>query len=87
MWEDSPKYEIKEEIAVLSENTKTGWQKELNLVSWNGQPAKYDIRDWADNHTKMGKGCSLSDAELSALYKALDTHLDVALTRAYSERK
>ena len=34
-------YEIVEEIAVLSENNK-GWRKELNLVSWNGRPPKFD---------------------------------------------
>lgn len=28
-------YEIVEEIGVLSQNSR-GWQKELNLVSWNG---------------------------------------------------
>ena len=36
-------YEIIEEIAVLSESPK-GWRKELNLVSYNGAKAKYDIR-------------------------------------------
>lgn len=39
------KYEIVNEIGVLSENTK-GWRKELNLVSWNGADPKYDLRDW-----------------------------------------
>lgn len=29
------KYEITEELGVLSENAK-GWTKELNMVSWNG---------------------------------------------------
>ena len=48
-------YEIIEEIAVLSENNK-GWRKELNLVSWNGRPPKFDLRDWAPEHEKMGKG-------------------------------
>lgn len=38
-------YEIVEEIAVLSENQK-GWRKELNLVSWNGRPPKFDLRDF-----------------------------------------
>ena len=33
------KYEIVNEIGVLSENTK-GWRKELNLVSWNGADPK-----------------------------------------------
>ncbi len=37
-------YEIKEEIGVLSES-KSGWRKEMNLVSWNGATSKLDIRD------------------------------------------
>lgn len=63
-------YEILEEIAVLSENPK-GWRKEFNLVSWNGRPAKFDIRDWAPNHEKMGKGVALSNEEFEALKSAL----------------
>ena len=52
-------YEIKETIAVLSISAK-GWQKELNLISWNGAAPKYDIREWAPEHEKMGKGVTLS---------------------------
>ncbi|MBC8924695.1 hypothetical protein IAI17_43600, partial [Escherichia coli] len=47
-------YEIIEEIGVLSENAR-GWRKELNKISWNGRPPKYDIRDWSEDHEKMGK--------------------------------
>ncbi len=64
------KYEIKEEIAVLSENSK-GWKKELNLISWNGAEPKYDIRDWAPEHEKMGKGVTLTKEEAKQLYLAL----------------
>ncbi len=60
------KYEIIEEIGVLSENAK-GWRKELNRISWNGGAPKYDIRDWAPDHEKMGKGVTLTEEELSAL--------------------
>ncbi|MDT2757536.1 YdbC family protein [Enterococcus asini] len=63
-------YEILEEITVLSENPK-GWRKEFNLVSWNGRPAKFDIRDWAPNHEKMGKGVTLSNEEFQALKEAI----------------
>lgn len=62
------KYEIVEEIGVLSENAK-GWRKEINLVSWNDRPAKFDLRDWAPNHEKMGKGITLSNEEFEALRK------------------
>ncbi|MEY8445806.1 YdbC family protein [Enterococcus ratti] len=64
-------YEIVEEIAVLSKNNK-GWQKELNLVSWNGRPPKFDLRDWAPDHEKMGKGLTLTNEEFEALQKAIE---------------
>lgn len=57
-------YEIIEEIGVLSENAR-GWRKELNKISWNGRPPKYDIRDWSEDHEKMGKGITLTDEEAS----------------------
>lgn len=60
------KYDIVEEIGVLSENAK-GWRKELNLISWNGAKPKFDIRDWAPDHEKMGKGVTLSEEELATL--------------------
>lgn len=63
------KFEVVEHIGVLSESAK-GWKKELNLVSWNGAAPKYDIREWAPNREKMGKGITLSEAEFKAL-KAL----------------
>ena len=63
-------YEIVEEIAVLSENP-IGWRKELNLVSWNGRPPKFDLRDWSPGHEKMGKGVTLSNEEFAALKQTL----------------
>ena len=63
-------YEIFEHIAVLS-TSKTGWTKELNLVSWNGRAPKYDIREWAPEHAKMGKGVTLSDEEYAKLKELL----------------
>lgn len=60
------KYEVVEHIGVLSESAK-GWKKELNLVSWNGNAPKYDIREWAPNREKMGKGVTLSEEEFEAL--------------------
>ena len=64
------KYEIIEELGVLSESAK-GWTKELNLISWNGGAPKYDIRDWAPEHEKMGKGVTLSEEEAKTLHKIL----------------
>lgn len=64
-------YEIVEEIAILSENNK-GWRKELNLVSWNGRPPKFDLRDWSPDHEKMGKGLTLTNEEFEQLQKAIE---------------
>ncbi len=64
-------FEIKETIGVLSESTK-GWTKELNLVSWNGARPKFDLRDWAPNHEKMGKGITLTNEEIVKLKELLN---------------
>ena len=64
------KYEIKEELGVVSETGK-GWTRELNLISWNDGAPKYDIRDWAPDHVKMGKGMSLTKEELENLYEPI----------------
>lgn len=64
------KYEITEELGALSEKS-SGWTKELNRISWNGGAAKFDIRDWAPEHEKMGKGVTLTEEEAKQLYKRL----------------
>lgn len=64
------KYEIIQTLGILSENSR-GWKKELNLISWNGGKPKYDIRDWAPDHEKMGKGVTLTEEELDALKELL----------------
>ena len=69
------KYEIVEKIATLS-TASTGWERQLNLVSWNDREPKYDIRDWAPDGSKMGKGISLSRDEL-AILKGLLEDLDI----------
>ena len=63
-------YEIVEKIAVLSE--KGTWTKELNKVSWNDRPAKFDLRDWNHEDGKMRKGITLTDEECQKLREALN---------------
>ena len=63
-------FEIIQNIAVLSTD-RTGWTKELNLVSYNGAPAKYDIRSWDPNHEKMGIGVTFTREELVQLESVL----------------
>ena len=64
------KHQIIEKIGIISDN-ENGWRKELNLISWNGKPPKYDIRDWSADHSKMSKGITLSTDEVKALIEAL----------------
>ena len=64
------KFEIIQNIAVLS-TEKSGWTKELNLVSYNDAPPKYDIRTWDPKHEKMGKGITLTKEELTQLESVL----------------
>ena len=64
------KFEIAEELGILSENEK-GWRKELNLVSWNEREPKYDIRDWNPSHERMSKGITLTKEEAQVLYEIL----------------
>ena len=63
------KFSIEEHLLTLSENHK-GWTKELNRVSFNGAPAKYDLRTWSPDHSKMGKGITLTNDEFKVLVDA-----------------
>lgn len=65
-------YNIIKEIGVLSESRR-GWTRELNLISWNGGEPKYDIRDWAPDHERMGKGIALDIDELGELKDLLNS--------------
>ncbi len=69
-------YEITKAIGSLNEKV-TGWHKELNLISWNDGEPKYDIRTWQGvEHTRMGKGISLTKEELIQLKALIDEELE-----------
>ena len=63
------KYEILQTYGVLS--SQRGWNKELNRVSWNGADAKFDLRTWSPDHSRMGKGITFSQEEAELLYDIL----------------
>jgi len=65
------RYEIKEKVGIIAESAK-GWKKELNLITWNGNEAKYYLREWSPGHEKMGKGITLTIDELKRLRKLLN---------------
>jgi hypothetical protein len=67
------KFEVTKQVGVISE--RTGWKKELNIVSWNGREPKYDIREWDERHEKMGKGVTLNKDELVKLREIIDAEI------------
>lgn len=65
------KYEILDNVGVFF-NSKNGWTKEINIISWNGTEGKVDIRSWSPDHSRMGKGISLTVEEFKALKELMN---------------
>lgn len=63
-------FDIVEKIGVIA-SYSTGWNKELNLVSWNGAVPKYDIRDWSPDHSHMSRGVTLHEKEMRLVFELL----------------
>ena len=66
---DNFSYKIVRNITTISQ--RGNWALELNLISWDGRPATFDLRKWNEDHTKMIKGISLTRDEVKALGKFL----------------
>ena len=49
------KYEIVKEIAVAPADVN-GWSLQLNLISWNENAPRYDLRAWSKERERMSKG-------------------------------
>ena len=61
-------------IAVLS-TSDSSYTKEINLIAWNGNEPKYDIRSFSPAREKCGKGITLTRAEAEKLLAALKKEL------------
>ncbi len=68
-------FKIIERISTISDEKDT-WPLELNLVSFNGEEPKYDLRRWNKNHTRMGRGTTLTLTELRNLFMVIETYLE-----------
>lgn len=68
------KFEIIKEMGVVLSTNRSGWNREINLVSWNGAAPKLDIRDWSPEHDKMGKGLSMTSEEVAILKEFLENY-------------
>lgn len=69
------KFEIINHLGVVSIGN-SGWQLELNRVSWNGAEPKYDIRSWSPDHSKMGRGVTLTEEDVKALADILTKEVE-----------
>ncbi len=64
-------FKVEKEIAVLSETASTA--RRLTVTSWNGAPAKLDVRNWT-NDGKPLKGIALDENEARKLLDALTAY-------------
>jgi len=70
--DDDFQYAINEHLGILGEY-KSGWRKELNIISWNNGAPKFDIRDWGPDHDLISTGITLYKEEAAALLEFLST--------------
>ena len=64
------KYVVYRHIGNLSKSNN-GWVKELNLISWNNREPVYDIRTWNEDHTRYGKGITITPKQMVELKELL----------------
>lgn len=74
-YQEEINYNIVEKLGVVS-RYRTGWQRELNIVEWNGGDPKFDLRDWDPSHEKMSKGITLARSEARKLAEILAEYVD-----------
>lgn len=65
-------FEIIERLYEFPSTENSLYHKELNLVSWYGKEAKYDIRNWSEDHLKPGRGVSLTEEEFRKLIEVAE---------------
>lgn len=71
-------YEVTKHIGTIAESGSM--TTELNLISFLGAPAKFDLRRWRtkeDGSRSMQKGCTLTAEELIALRDLLNSMEDL----------
>lgn len=70
---DEVTFQVVQHLGVIA-SYPTGWTKELNLVAWNGNGAKFDLRDWDENHEHMSRGITLHAEEAKKVLEVLKDH-------------
>ena len=72
--------------------TRDEWTKELNIVKWNGNDARYDIREWSPDRSRMSRGITLTAEEMEQILQemyGLDacSFMETAIADFEEERK
>ena len=83
---DQVRFKMIDHIGVLSMKD-TGWTREVNLVSWNGAPAKVDIREWNPEHSRMSRGITLFEEEAETLTRVLADRYGLRLMAREPEKR
>lgn len=65
------KYTIYRHVGDISK-PNNGWVKELNYISWDDREPVYDIRMWNENHTKYGRGVTVTAGQMVTLKQLLN---------------
>ena len=66
---------IEKHIWTLSTSKNAKNTSEFNIVSWNGRPSRYEVRDWyidKDGVKKHGKGYVFTDEQANELARAFE---------------
>lgn len=77
-------FKVVDKIGVIA-NYPTGWNKELNIISWNGGNPKFDIRDWDQEHEHMSRGVTLHEKEAVRLMELLKARIASKKAEAAAE--
>lgn len=75
---DKVVFDIITRLGVISERTDfegNRWSKEVNMVAWNNREPKVDIREWNEDHSRMGRGLTLTTDEEEMLCMILHEHM------------
>ena len=64
-------YIMVEHLATVTEYAGGDYALELNLISFDGAPAKFDLRKWDKRANRMLKGVTLSNEEAKIVVNAI----------------
>lgn len=72
-----PEFKFLDDHKIIGPRGKedSGWNLELNRIIWDSGKTdniKYDIRTWNADHTRMGKGISITSKEAQKLRDILN---------------